>query len=290
MNVRTAVIPVAGFGTRFLPVTRSVPKALVPVIDTPPVQYAVAEAADAGIDRVVLVVSPGQESVARYFETDPELVGVLERRGDERALERMRRISEMANVEHVYQERPLGLGHAVLTARDAVGDEPFAVLLPDDIIWSDAPTIGAMVDIFSEREGAVVAVREVPDEAVAGLGIVDPVRLDERVCEVAGMVEKPALVNAPSNLAIIGRYVLPPDVFEAIARTRPGALGEIQLTDAISTLLGTPGVFAYEFPGVHFDVGAPLGLLRASVYSALNRGEAPAGFRDWLSELLSTNT
>ena len=289
MDVRTAVVPVAGFGTRFLPVTRSVPKALVPVIDTPPVQYAVAEAADAGIDRVVLVVSPGQESVARYFERDPDLESVLERRGDERALERMRSISEMADVHHVCQERPLGLGHAVLTARDAVGDEPFAVLLPDDIIWSDAPTIGAMVDIFSEREGAVVAVREVPDEAVPGLGIVDPVRVDERVCEVAGMVEKPDLADAPSNLAIIGRYVLPPDIFEGIERTRPGALGEIQLTDAISTLLGTHSVFAYEFPGVHFDVGAPLGLLRASVYSALNRGEAPAEFRTWLSGLLSTN-
>jgi len=290
MDVRTAVIPVAGFGTRFLPVTRSVPKVLVPVVDTPPIQYAAEEAVDAGIDRIVLVISPGHESVAGYFDSAPELEEALERRGDRLSLEEMRRISGLADVEYVYQDRPLGLGHAVLTARDAVGDEPFAVFLPDDLIWSDAPTIGAMTDIFNRHGGSVVAVREVPDQAVSSLGIIDPIRLDDEVYdevyEVVGMVEKPALADAPSNLAIIGRYVLPPDVFEKIERVRPGALGEIQLTDAISMLFDTQKVFAYEFPGVHFDVGTPVGLLKASVYSALDRGRAPTEFREWLAKLL----
>ncbi len=284
--MRTAVIPVAGFGTRFLPVTRSVPKVLVPVVDTPPIQYAVEEAILAGIDKIVLVMSPGHESVAGYFDSAPELEKALERRGDERALEEIRRISGLADIEYVYQERPLGLGHAVLTARDAVGAEPFAVFLPDDLVWSDAPTIGAMIDVFQKRRGAVVAVRKVPDQAVSSLGIIAPIPLDDEVYEVAGMVEKPALEDAPSNLAIIGRYVLPADVFEKIERVRPGALGEIQLTDAISMLLETQKVFAYEFPGVHFDVGTPVGLLKASVYSALSRGQAPAEFRDWLTDLL----
>ena len=284
--MRTAVIPVAGFGTRFLPVTRSVPKVLVPVVDTPPIQYAVEEAVLAGIDKIVLVMSPGHESVAGYFDSAPELEKALERRGDERALEEIRRISGLADIEYVYQERPLGLGHAVLTARDAVGAEPFAVFLPDDLVWSDAPTIGAMIDVFQKRRGAVVAVRKVPDQAVSSLGIIAPIPLDDEVYEVAGMVEKPALEDAPSNLAIIGRYVLPADVFEKIERVRPGALGEIQLTDAISMLLETQKVFAYEFPGVHFDVGTPVGLLKASVYSALSRGQAPAEFRDWLTDLL----
>ncbi len=286
MDVRTAVIPVAGFGTRFLPVTRSVPKVLVPVVDTPPIQYAVEEAVLAGIDKIVLVMSPGHESVAGYFDSAPELEKALERRGDERALEEIRRISGLADIEYVYQERPLGLGHAVLTARDAVGAEPFAVFLPDDLVWSDAPTIGAMIDVFQKRRGAVVAVRKVPDQAVSSLGIIAPIPLDDEVYEVAGMVEKPALEDAPSHLAIIGRYVLPADVFEKIERVRPGALGEIQLTDAISMLLETQKVFAYEFPGVHFDVGTPVGLLKASVYSALSRGQAPAEFRDWLTDLL----
>ena len=263
-----------------------VPKVLVPVVDTPPIQYAVEEAVDAGMDRIVLVMSPGHESVAGYFDSAPELEEALERRGDEQALEEMRKISGLADIEYVYQERPLGLGHAVLTARDAVGDEPFAVFLPDDLIWNETPTIGAMVEVFQERRGAVVAVREVPDKAVSSLGIIDPKRLGDDVYEVAGMVEKPALADAPSNLAIIGRYVLPADVFEKIEQVRPGALGEIQLTDAISMLLETQKVFAYEFPGVHFDVGTPVGLLKASVYSALNRGQAPAEFRDWLAELL----
>ena len=280
--MRTAVIPVAGFGTRFLPVTRSVPKVLVPVVDTPPIQYAVEEAVLAGIDKIVLVMSPGHESVAGYFDSAPELEKALERRGDERALEEIRRISGLADIEYVYQERPLGLGHAVLTARDAVGAEPFAVFLPDDLVWSDAPTIGAMIDVFQKRRGAVVAVRKVPDQAVSSLGIIAPIPLDDEVYEVAGMVEKPALEDAPSNLAIIGRYVLPADVFEKIERVRPGALGEIQLTDAISMLLETQKVFAYEFPGVHFDVGTPLGLLKASVFAALQREDLSDELRAWL--------
>lgn len=287
MTVRKAVIPAAGLGTRFLPATRSVPKVLIPVLDRPPIHYAVAEAASAGIEQVVLVLSPGQESVGGYFQRNPGLEEALERSGRNALLARMRDISQMADVQSVYQEEPLGLGHAVLMARDVVGDEPFAVFLPDDVIWSDTPTIQQMVDVFSEHGGSVIAVKEVPDEAVPSLGIIDPVPIDDAVSQVVAMVEKPPLEEAPSNLAIIGRYVLTPQVFEALASIKPGALGEYQLTDAIASLISTQGVYAYRFPGFHYDVGTPQGLLKASVHAALHREDLAQGMREWLSDILS---
>ena len=286
MKVRKAVIPVAGFGTRFLPATRSVPKNMLPVLDTPAIQYAVKEAVEAGIDKIVLVVSEGQEAFSAHFAPIPDLEAALEERGKDAFLEQMREISDMADISYVYQHEQLGLGHAVLTAREAVGDEPFAVFLPDDIIWSADPTIGKMTDILDELGGSVIAVREVPDERVPNLGIVDAKLLDGDVYEVAGLVEKPNLRDAPSNLAIIGRYVLTPQVFEALQNTPAGAIGEIQITDAISELLSTQKVYAYRFPGDHFDVGTPLGLLKASAYAALQREDLAGDFKEWLSTVL----
>ena len=286
MTVRKAVIPVAGFGTRFLPATRSVSKVLIPVFDRPPLHLAVEEAARAGIEHVVLVVSPGQQSVADYFGRKPDLEAALERRGDSSLLGRMLDISRMTDVSCVTQHEQLGLGHAVLMAREAVGGEPFCVLLPDDVIWSDAPTVGRMVGHHDALGGPIVAVKRVPDEAVPSLGIVDVQHVSGALSRITGMVEKPRLEDAPSNLAIIGRYVLPPQIFGALERAAPGAGGEIQLTDAIAALLSTQAAHAYEFPGVHFDVGTPLGLLKASVYDALRRPDTAAEFRRWLSETL----
>lgn len=287
MKVRKAVIPVAGFGTRMLPASRSVPKVMLPVFDTPAVHHAVSEAAEAGIEHVVFVVSPGQEAVKDYFGRLPELEAALERRGDSRLLDRMLAISDMVETSHVTQEEQRGLGHAILTARPLIGDEPFAVFLPDDVIWSDAPTIGRMMEIFDQRGGCVVAVKEVPDEMIPGLGIVSSRPLDGRTLAIDGMVEKPSVTEAPSNLAIIGRYVLAPELFDILRGTRPGARGEIQLTDALSTLLSTRPMFAYRFPGVHFDVGTPIGLLKASVHATLQRDDLAPGFREWLDGEMS---
>ena len=283
MSVRKAIIPVAGFGTRFLPATRSIPKMIIPVLDRPAVHFAVEEAAHAGIEHVVFVVSHGQEAVSRYFERIPELEQALERKGDERALEQMLEISDMVETSTVVQEHPLGLGHAILIAREEVGDEPFAVFLPDDLIWSDNPTMSAMIKVFSRYRSNVVAVNKVPDEVVSSKGVIAPIPIDERVSRIEAMVEKPALEDAPSNLAIIGRYVLTPDVFDALERVQPGALGEIQLTDAIAMLLPTHKAYAYEFPGIYFDIGTPLGLLKASIYAALQRDDLSAELRGWIS-------
>ena len=286
MKVRKAVIPAAGFGTRFLPATRSIPKVMIPVLDKPAIHYAVEEAAQAGIEHIVLVVTHGQEAVGRYFERLPELEQALERRGHDAILKQMIDISDLAEISYVYQKQQLGLGHAVLTAKAAVANEPFAVFLPDDLIWSETPTIGRMLELFAEYESSVIAVKEVPDEAVSSLGIIDPRPVDDSVSRIAGLVEKPSLDEAPSKLAIIGRYVLTPEVFDAIEMARPGALGEIQLTDAIAMLLSTQKAYAYRFPGVHFDVGTPLGLLKASVYATLQREDLSDDFKEWLTGII----
>lgn len=287
MKVRKAVIPVAGLGTRWLPASRSVPKVMLPVLDTPVVHHAVQEASEAGIEHVVFVLSREQEAISNYFGRNTDLEAALEQRGDGDMLQRMLAIAEMVEISYVYQHEPLGLGHAILSTQAIVGDEPFAVFLPDDVIWSDAPTIGEMMEVFGRRGGCVVAVKEVPDEMIHGLGIVISRPLDGRTLALDGMVEKPRIEDAPSNLAIIGRYVLVPELFEILRGTRPGARGEIQLTDALSTLLSTRPMFAYRFPGVHFDVGTPLGLLKASVHATLQRDDLATSFREWLHEELS---
>ena len=287
MKVRKAVVPVAGFGTRFLPVTRAVPKNLLPVYDRPSIHFCVEEAAAAGIEEVIFVVSDNQEAIPRYFETWPELARALESRGNSEMLEQMRRISDLARITCVAQSEQKGLGHAVLMARDAVGDEPFAVFLPDDVIWSDEPTIGGMINVHEDTGCCVIALKQVPDEAVPNLGIVDAEPVDETTSRIVGMVEKPRLEEAPSNLAIIGRYVLIPEIFDTLERVRPGALGEIQLTDAIADHIGAPGVRGYHFSGEHYDVGTPLGMLKASVSAALGREEIAADLRSWLAGYVS---
>ena len=285
--VNKAIIPVAGFGTRFLPATKSIPKNMIPVLDRPAIHYAVAEASAAGIQDIILVVSKNQETIERYFETNVALEKSLNARKDESKTAELRAITNMARVTSVIQNRQLGLGHAVLVAKDKIGDEPFAVFLPDDIIWGERPTIHSMIEQFLSTGENVIAVKEVADPDVPFLGIVDARAMSDREYLVNDMVEKPSLEETPSNLAIIGRYVLSPAVFDILANIEPGAVGEIQLTDAIKKMIITPGVRAYKFPGRHFDVGTPLGLLKASIFEALQRADMKDEIADWMKTTIS---
>ena len=280
--VSKAVVPVAGFGTRFLPVTKSIPKNMIPVLDHPALHYVVAEAAAAGIRDIVFVVSKNQETVERYFQTNRELEDALDSRGNTSKADEMRAITRMVNVSTVLQEQQLGLGHAVLMAREIIGGDPFAVFLPDDIILGEMPTIGSMIEQYRLHGSNVVAVKEVSDSVVPFLGIVDGIPVSESEYVLSGMIEKPSLEAAPSNLAIIGRYVLSPKIFDVLEHVEPGAIGEIQLTDAIKVMMDSPGVRAYRFPGLHFDVGTPAGLLKASINAALQRDEMKDDIVEWM--------
>ena len=290
MKVRKAVIPAAGFGTRFLPVTRTIPKVMLPVLDEPAIQFSVREAAKAGIEHIVFVISRGQEATNDYFQSVPALERALAERGNTELLDSMREISSMVDTSFVYQDEQLGLGHAVLMAKDDIGDEPFAVFLPDDIIFSDSPIIGKMIEVFSKYGSSVIAVKRVPDEAVPSLGIIDPERVDDTVYRINGMVEKPLLEKAPSNLAIVARYVLTHEIFDILEQTRPSARNEIELTDALDGLRESQGAYAYEFDAQHFDAGKPIGMLQASVYAALNHKDTDLAqeIRNWLKEILDT--
>ena len=290
MSIRKAVIPVAGFGTRFLPATKSVPKNVLPVFDRPSIHFCVEEAARARIEEVILVVSRNQEAILRYFEEWPELEAALAGRGNAEMVDEIERISSLAKITCVAQTEQKGLGHAVLMTRDAVGDEPFAVFLPDDIIWAERPTIGEMISLWESTGSFVIAVKRVPDEAIPNLGIVSPEGESDTNHKLVGMVEKPPLEEAPSNLAIIGRYVLGAEIFDTLENVQPGALNEIQLTDAIAAHMDSPGVYGHEFSGEHFDVGTPLGMLKASVIAGLRRDDVGRELRDWLTDALESGT
>ena len=268
MRISKAIIPVAGLGTRFLPVSISVPKAMIPVFDRPHIHFSVQEASESGIDHITLVASEGQESILKYFDKRPDLEEAVTNRKNPEMLELLREIPDMADISVVIQKEQLGLGHAILQARKTIGEQDFAILLPDDLILSNRPTIGEMCSIAEETNNMVLAVREVEEEAVPNLGIVNQGNDFGNTVEVLGMVEKPSLETAPSNMAIIGRYVLPAEIFEAIQNTPPGSLGEIQLTDGIIALLNTFDCTAYKFTGTHFDVGTPFGMLNDSLHIA----------------------
>ena len=293
--LRKAVIPAAGLGTRFLPVTRSVPKELLPILDRPMLQYVVAEAAEAGISEVIIVVSPGKESIADYFRPRPDLEQRLA--GEPALLEQARSGADLAAVSFVIQEQPLGLGHAVLTARDAVGNEPFAVMLPDDIIGHTPGLLSQMRDAVGDVSDAsdadtvaAIGVERVPWDIVHNYGVVDvdtdAAPAGARRHRVNALVEKPPPGTAPSNLSIVGRYILPPAIFDCLARTPPGARGEIQLTDGLALLLdGGADLYACEFDGIRYDGGNPMGLLRASLEYALARPDTQAAAADLVRRL-----
>ena len=268
MPVRKAVIPVAGLGTRFLPATRAVPKILLPVLNVPVIDYAVREAVASGVTDIAFVMSPGMESVADYFSELPDLVATLEKRGNADLAKKQREISSLANITTLYQHEPRGLGHAVLMAQDFVAGEPFVVVLPDDVIWAGVPATRQLINVRDAHGGSVIAALEVPDEVVSKKGIIDGPEVSPGVVEVRGLVEKPKLEEAPSNLSIIGRYVLEPAVFDYLSQERAGAGGEIQLTDAIEATIGKLPVHGCRFEGHHADTGNPGGMLEAALFEA----------------------
>jgi UTP--glucose-1-phosphate uridylyltransferase len=286
-SVHVAVFPAAGLGTRFLPATKAQPKEMLPLVDRPLVQYVVEEARAAGLERIVIVTGRGKNAIEDHFDTSFELEKLLEERGKTDLLEQVRAISDLAHVSYVRQKSALGLGHAVLQARDLVGDEPFAVMLGDDIVDAAEPCIGQMIRVYERRGNPVIALQEVPREQTRHYGIVGarPIAQDARVVEITDMVEKPTPDRAPSNLAIIGRYLLPPETFEILEATAPDVGGEIQLTSALKTLLKRRPIDGYLFEGKRYDAGDKLGFLEATVEFALKRKDLGAAFRDYLKSL-----
>lgn len=276
MRVRKAVLPAAGFGTRFLPATKAIPKEMMPLVDRPIIQYAVEEAAASGIDQIIIVIASGRSAIEDHFDSNASLERWLEERGDIEMLRIIRRISEFGTVAFVHQREQLGLGHAVLMAKDLVGDESFAVLLSDDVMLnrSGDPVTKQLIDAHIAHRGSVVAVQRVDPQEVTRYGILDPLHEEGRLVEIRNLVEKPSVADAPSNLAVLGRYVLTPKIFDVLEQTTSGAAGEIQLTDAIRNLIGEQPVFGYQFEGTRHDAGTRLGWLKANVAVALESEDA----------------
>ena len=284
MQVRKAVFPVAGLGTRFLPATKSSPKEMLPLIDKPLVHYVVEEAVAAGIEHILFVTGRGKRALEDYFDISFELEALLQEKGKDKAFQEIRDIADMVKIYYVRQKQALGLGHAILCAREFVGDEPFAVLLGDDIIDAERPCLAQLLDVYRKYRGTVLALEQVPMENISSYGCVKANQLSDRVFEVLDMVEKPKREEAPSDLAIIGRYVLTPDIFPILEKQQPGKGGEIQLTDAIRKLLQEEAVYGCRFDGVRHDCGDKLGFLKATVDMALKREEFNNEFKAFLKE------
>jgi len=287
MQIRKAIFPVAGMGTRFLPATKASPKEMLPVVDKPIIQYAVEEAISAGITELIFVTSISKRAIEDHFDSNYELEDRLEKAGKNDFLDMVRNIlPSHVSCAYVRQPEALGLGHAVLCAKPLVGDEPFAVLLADDMIYSpEQSCLSSMVDIANRLHSSVIAVENVDRNEVSKYGVIDPQPLEERVQRINGMVEKPAIEDAPSTLAAVGRYVLSPRIMSILEDTQPGAGGEIQLTDAISTLLDEQRVLAYQFEGKRYDCGSKLGYLKATVEYGLRHAELADDFKNYLINL-----
>jgi UTP--glucose-1-phosphate uridylyltransferase len=284
-SVRKAVFPAAGLGTRFLPATKAQPKEMLTLVDKPTIQYGVEEALASGVDNIILVTGRGKNAIEDHFDVNIELETFLEARGKKEQLEEIRRISNLINFAYVRQGEPLGLGHAVLVTRALVGDEPFAVILGDDVIDADPPALRQMVQVFDEVQGPVLAVERVADADISSYGIVDAEKMSDGVYRIRDLVEKPTRSEAPSNLGIIGRYILTPDIFETLAHTERDRTGEIQLTNGLRKLLARRPLYAYEIKGVRHDTGNKLGFLKAVVHFALKRPDLAKPFRDYLEQV-----
>ena len=284
-RVRTAVIPAAGLGTRFLPATKAIPKELVPLLGVPTIHYIVQEAVDAGIEKIVIVVSASKSAIKTYFSKTPQLEEYLIERGLHSQANEIKRLAEMAQFTFVVQDEQRGLGHAVLCAREVVGKQTFAVLLPDDLIFGNEPLLTTMLRDWGRLSGSYLAVEEVPDNRVSSYGIIEGRALEESIYRVTNLVEKPVAHEAPSNLGIVGRYILEPQIFEYLDKTPPDAKGEIQLTDGIAMLLSSSSVYAHRFSGTRYDCGSPIGLLEASIEVALKHEESTLALRNSIERL-----
>ncbi|WP_239615925.1 UTP--glucose-1-phosphate uridylyltransferase GalU [Cohnella mopanensis] len=289
MRIRKAIIPAAGMGTRFLPATKAMPKEMLPIIDKPGIQYIVEEAVAAGIEDILIVTGKGKRAIEDHFDSSYELEQSLLHKGKLDLLSEVQKPSDLIDIHYIRQKEPRGLGHAIWCARKFIGNEPFAVLLGDDIIQSDVPCLKQMMDVYDEVQGSVLAVKQVPDNEVSRYGIVDPDPIGgngDRILKVRGVVEKPAIGRAPSNVAIIGRYILTPAIFDILETQDIGAGGEIQLTDAIYRLMRDESVFAYMFEGKRYDTGEKLGYLKTIIDFALERPDLKDEVRAYLEEKL----
>lgn len=283
--VKKAVIPAAGFGTRFLPATKSQPKEMLNVVDKPLIQYSVEEAVLSGIESIAVITSRGKSSMEDYFDRSPELEQFLEEKGKIDLLEEIKRISSLAEFYFVRQKKALGLGHAILQAKNYVGREPFAVLLPDDIFECSKPCIKQLIDVYSELKASVIVLGRVDEEGTKKYGIIKPKQISERIFQVEDMVEKPGPEKAFSDLGILGRYVFSTEIFDAIKKTEPDKRGEIQITDAIRLLIETQPVYGYLFEGKRYDAGDKLGFIEATIDLALKRPEFSQRLREYLKRL-----
>lgn len=286
MRVKKAIIPAAGLGTRFLPATKAQPKEMLPIVDKPTIQYIIEEAVASGIEEILIITGRNKRAIEDHFDKSVELEKELEEHNKAELLKMVNDISNMANIYYIRQKEPKGLGHAIGCAKTFVGNEPFAVMLGDDVVDSEVPCLKQMIDCFDEYKTTVLGVQKVPHEDVYKYGIVKGMSIEDRVYKVKDLVEKPKVEEAPSDIAILGRYIITPSIFDIIENTKPGKGGEIQLTDALRTLMHHEAMYAYDFEGRRYDVGDKLGFLQATVEFALKRDELKDEFREYLKGLV----
>lgn len=284
-KVKKAIIPAAGLGTRFLPATKAQPKEMLPIVDKPTLQYIIEEAVQSGIEEILIITGRNKKSIEDHFDKSVELELELETKGKHELLAQVREISEMVNIHFIRQKEPKGLGHAIYCAKSFIGNEPFAVLLGDDIVYSEKPCLKQMIETYEEYKTTILGVQEVSSEDVDKYGIIDGKHIEDRVYKVKGLVEKPPVDEAPSNVAILGRYIINPAIFEILENTKPGKGGEIQLTDALKELAQKEAVYAYHFEGRRYDVGDKLGFLEATVEYALRREDLREDFLKYLVQI-----
>ena len=283
MKVRKAIIPAAGLGTRFLPATKAQPKEMLPIVDKPTIQYIIEEAVASGIEEILIITGRNKKCIEDHFDKSVELEMELEKNNKNELLEMVRGISDMVDIHYIRQKEPRGLGHAILCAKAFVGNEPFAVLLGDDVVDSEVPCLKQLMDCYKEYKTSILGVQTVDRENVDKYGIVDGIHIEDRVYKVKNLVEKPSVEDAPSNVAILGRYIITPQIFDILSETKPGKGGEIQLTDALQTLIENEAMYAYNFEGRRYDVGDKLGFLQATVEFALKRPELREPFMEYLN-------
>ena len=286
MKVRKAIIPAAGLGTRFLPATKAQPKEMLPIVDKPTIQYIIEEAVASGIEEILIITGRNKKSIEDHFDKSVELEMELEKAGKQEMLELVRGISDMVDIHYIRQKEPRGLGHAIHCAKSFVGNEPFAVMLGDDVVDSEVPCLKQLIDCFNEYKTTILGVQTVAPENVDKYGIVDGIHIEDRVYKVKRLVEKPAIEESPSNVAILGRYIITPQIFEILENTKPGKGNEIQLTDALETLIRNEAMYAYDFEGRRYDVGDKLGFLQATVEYALRKEELRDGFIEYLKTII----
>ncbi|GIP16507.1 UTP--glucose-1-phosphate uridylyltransferase [Paenibacillus montaniterrae] len=290
MKIRKAIIPAAGLGTRFLPATKAQPKEMLPIVDKPTLQYIIEEAVESGIDEILIITGRNKKSIEDHFDKSVELELELEAKGKVELLKEVRKISNMVNIHYIRQKEPKGLGHAIYCAKSFIGNEPFAVLLGDDIVYSDTPCLKQLIDVYEYYNSSILGVQQVEHKDIHKYGIVDGHKIDTTVSRVNRLVEKPKTEEAPTNIAILGRYIITPEIFSILEKTPPGANGEIQLTDALNQLSRKEAVYAYEFSGRRYDVGDKLGFLEATVEYALRRDELKEPFLAYLNKIIKENS